>query len=915
MYQKTLQASLSFILITISSLSFAHIEHDKARYVSENGIDKGYCDKPFRACKTISYAVQQASKGDKVLVASGHYKLESESDVFYLQSQLVPVKAGFNRMDHFQIQSPINNPTFISNAPKSMHNALYKAGFTIVSDGKSNLNSAALKVKLNKLSQLSQIQNNQACQNGSAAGFECQNVDLISHIPLTSISGSPFSGSDIWGHIDLNNNKEYAIMGHTKGVTVFDLSVPSQPKQVGTISGIATSWRDIKVYQYFDNTLNAYQAFAYTTAESSDGIVIIDLNNLPNSVSKINQLNQKEQFIHNVYISNVDYGLGLALPGSEANVIALGGSKSGGAFRSYSLSDPTNIPISFENSQASRLDYTHDAASAFIKDERAQRDCGETSGKCTVLVDFNENEMRVWNISNSSQAKLLSSITYNEVSDDNKYVHSGWFSEDNRYVYLHDEFDETRGSLNTTVRIFDLQNLTAPVQVASWKSNNPTIDHNGFARGNRYYMSNYERGLTILDISDPINPVEIGFFDTFPSSNNSSFNGAWGVYPFLPSGLILLSDINSGLYVLKDNTKQIANDRLSFSSNALNVNTKGMVQIPVIREGNIELAASIDFETLDGSAKASSDYTYVSGTLNWAAGDNTTQYINLEINKDFDAINPQNNLFIRLFNSQSHSAIGDFGYLSVNLEGLAAVGNISLAQNDIRIAENKGELALTFNRIGGNRGVITLNLDLSNNNDFNDDYSINQSQLIWADGETASKTILVNLVDDDLSELDEVISISLLATDEDGTVQQNQLQITLLDDENNQAPIINISNILSELPGRGTYYALPDISDPEGDEISFLWEQISGPAIEFVDPTQAAMNINVGDISGEFELKLTATDQRGASSSATVTMKVSVVFLPTPDEPEQKSSGSIYLLFILMFGIVRFRNLQTKITT
>ena len=148
-------------------------------------------------------------------------------------------------LDHFQIQSPVNNPTFISNAPSSMHNALYKAGFTVISDGKSNLNSSALKAKLNKLSLLSQTQSNKACQNGSAAGFECQNVDLVSHIPLTDIAGNPFSGSDIWGHIDLNTHTEYAIMGHTKGVTVFDLSEPSQPKQVGTITGLSTNWRDI----------------------------------------------------------------------------------------------------------------------------------------------------------------------------------------------------------------------------------------------------------------------------------------------------------------------------------------------------------------------------------------------------------------------------------------------------------------------------------------------------------------------------------------------------------------------------------------------------------------------------------------------------------------------------------------------
>ena len=63
-------------------------------------------------------------------------------------------------------------------------------------------------------------------------------------------------------------------------------------------------------------------------------------------------------------------------------------------------------------------------------------------------------------------------------------------------------------------------------------------------------MSNYERGLTILDITDPATPTEAGYFDTYTPSDNASFNGAWGVYPFLPSGNILVSDINSGLYVL-----------------------------------------------------------------------------------------------------------------------------------------------------------------------------------------------------------------------------------------------------------------------------------------------------------------------------------------------------------------------------
>ena len=59
-------------------------------------------------------------------------------------------------------------------------------------------------------------------------------------------------------------------------------------------------------------------------------------------------------------------------------------------------------------------------------------------------------------------------------------------------------------------------------------------DHNGFSKGNFYYMSNYQRGLTILDVTSPNNPSEHAFFDTYPDGDSVSYNGAWGTYPYLP---------------------------------------------------------------------------------------------------------------------------------------------------------------------------------------------------------------------------------------------------------------------------------------------------------------------------------------------------------------------------------------------
>ena len=80
-----------------------------------------------------------------------------------------------------------------------------------------------------------------------------------------------------------------------------------------------------------------------------------------------------------------------------------------------------------------------------------------------------------------------------------------------------------------------------------------SIDHNGYVKGDLFYLSSYTAGVRVIDVSsiESANIEEIGFFDTYPENNNREFNGAWSVYPFFPSGNIIISDINRGLFVIR----------------------------------------------------------------------------------------------------------------------------------------------------------------------------------------------------------------------------------------------------------------------------------------------------------------------------------------------------------------------------
>jgi choice-of-anchor B domain-containing protein len=177
--------------------------------------------------------------------------------------------------------------------------------------------------------------------------------------------------------------------------------------------------------------------------------------------------------------------------------------------------------------------------------------CASGHNPCEVLVDFNETTVDLWDVTDKAAPFKLSATTYPTAS----YVHSGWPTEDNRYVVVHDELDELRRSLNTHIYTLDVGNLTAPTLVTSYTGPLTATDHNGYTRGDRYYVSHYKRGLVIFDITHPTALTEIGSFDTYlsPSANTAGTDGNWGVYPFLPSGTILVSDIENGLFLLKKN--------------------------------------------------------------------------------------------------------------------------------------------------------------------------------------------------------------------------------------------------------------------------------------------------------------------------------------------------------------------------
>jgi hypothetical protein len=322
---------------------------------------------------------------------------------------------------------------------------------------------------------------------------------------------------------------------------------------------------------------------------------------------------------HTLYGSNIDYATNTALPGLTPVLYVAGSNLNGGSWRAYSLANPA-FPSLLGSAPTTR--YMHDSTSLVVTGARAAQ-CAPGHDPCEVLVDFNVEAVELWDVTNKLQPLLLGAAT----NPNNRYIHSGWPTADGSHLLFHDELEEIQFGLATRIYAMDLSDLRVPTVQVSHTGTTTTTDHNGYMRGTYYYVAHYRRGVVVYDAADPTQLVEVAHFDNYltPSTNVAGTDGTWGVYPFLPSGSLLVSDIENGLFVLRDHAQTLSQTvgRVGFGAlTATGTEGSASIRVPVQRVGGLAGDVAVQYTITSGSAVEGTDYTATAATLQWGPGNN-----------------------------------------------------------------------------------------------------------------------------------------------------------------------------------------------------------------------------------------------------------------------------------------------------
>jgi len=165
-----------------------------------------------------------------------------------------------------------------------------------------------------------------------------------------------------------------------------------------------------------------------------------------------------------------------------------------------------------------------------------------------ICFGANETAISIADVTNKENPKAISTFSY----PNHAYVHQGWLTEDQKYFISNDELDEIVGNVDKTRSlIWDVSDLDDPQLVTEYNFDNASSDHNLYIKDSIMYQSNYMSGLQVLDVSNPADPVKIGYFDTEPFGEDvPGFAGTWSNYPFFDSGIVIMTSSQEGLFIL-----------------------------------------------------------------------------------------------------------------------------------------------------------------------------------------------------------------------------------------------------------------------------------------------------------------------------------------------------------------------------
>ena len=342
------------------------------------------------------------------------------------------------------------------------------------------------------------------------------NMELVANVVL------PERGNDVWGYVD-GDGTEYAIMGSANNTWIWSLEDPANPIERARIPGDNSTWRDIKSWE---------DHLYVTTDTGDDGLLVIDMSMAPDSIRshyitpQVTNATVDEVLgrCHNLYIdeNGFCYLAGCRITGANKAII-------------FDLNqdkwEPPIVGIHGGNGQ----EYAHDL---YVKNN------------IMYSSEINAGLLSIFDVSRKD-----SIIKLGDARTSFSFTHNAWSSTDQNYVFTTDERP------NAYVDAYDVSdpgNITRLDRFRPLETENRgVIPHNTHYYNGYLVTSYYTDGVVITDAANPSNLIKVGSYDTFIGSDGG-FRGCWGAYPYLPSGLVLASDINSGLYILQPNYQRAA---------------------------------------------------------------------------------------------------------------------------------------------------------------------------------------------------------------------------------------------------------------------------------------------------------------------------------------------------------------------